>query len=157
TNQVTHFYSKRKNTAEMIKMLEKLVVKYHDQDRIFLSWDAASWHASKAFVQRVDAINAERGNAAASGPRVELAPLPSGAQFLNVIESVFSGMARAVIHNATMRLSTNANAPSIDIFANEMASSRGTHGGLAMSFGERSEFPLASARQTTARILDTVE
>ena len=100
TNQVTHFYSKRKNTAEMIKMLEKLVVKYHDQDRIFLSWDAASWHASKAFVQRVHAINAERGNAAASGPRVELAPLPSGAQFLNVIESVFSGMARAVIHNS---------------------------------------------------------
>jgi hypothetical protein len=29
-----------------------------------------------------------------------LAPLPSGAQFLNVIESVFSGMARAVVHNS---------------------------------------------------------
>jgi hypothetical protein len=29
-----------------------------------------------------------------------LLPLPSGAQFLNVIESVFSGMARAVIHNS---------------------------------------------------------
>jgi hypothetical protein len=28
------------------------------------------------------------------------APLPSGAQFLNVIESVFSGMARAIIHNS---------------------------------------------------------
>ena len=38
TNQVTHFYSKRKNTAEMIKMLEILVAKYRDQDRIFLSW-----------------------------------------------------------------------------------------------------------------------
>jgi hypothetical protein len=33
-------------------------------------------------------------------PIVETAPLPSGAQFLNVIESVFSGMARAVIHNS---------------------------------------------------------
>jgi hypothetical protein len=31
---------------------------------------------------------------------VELAPLPSGAQFLNVIESVFRGMARAIIHNS---------------------------------------------------------
>jgi len=31
---------------------------------------------------------------------VKLAPLPSCAQFLNVIESVFSGMARAVIHNS---------------------------------------------------------
>jgi hypothetical protein len=31
---------------------------------------------------------------------VALAPLPSGAQFLNVIESVFSGMARAIIANS---------------------------------------------------------
>jgi hypothetical protein len=31
---------------------------------------------------------------------VGLAPLPSGAQFLNVIESVFSGMARAIIANS---------------------------------------------------------
>ena len=33
-------------------------------------------------------------------PYVELAPLPSSAQFLNVIESVFSGMAKAIIHNS---------------------------------------------------------
>jgi len=84
----------------MINMLEVLVTKYHDQDRIFLSWDAASWHASKAFIKKVEAINAQRGDAASQVPRVELAPLPSGAQFLNVIESVFSGMARAVIHNS---------------------------------------------------------
>jgi hypothetical protein len=31
---------------------------------------------------------------------VERAPLPAGAQFLNVIESVFSGMSRAVIRNS---------------------------------------------------------
>jgi len=31
---------------------------------------------------------------------VKLAPLPTGAQFLNVIESIFSGMARAIIHNS---------------------------------------------------------
>src|SRR4029077_4871381 len=59
TNQVTHFYSTKKNTSEMIKMLETLVAKYRDQDRIYLSWDAASWHASKAFIERVDAINAQ--------------------------------------------------------------------------------------------------
>ena len=62
--------------------------------------DAASWHASRAFVQKVEAVNAERAEATSSSPRVELAPLPSGAQFLNVRESVFSGMARAVIHNS---------------------------------------------------------
>ncbi len=33
-------------------------------------------------------------------PRIETAPLPAGARFLNVIESIFSGMARAVIHNS---------------------------------------------------------
>ena len=31
---------------------------------------------------------------------MELAPLPASAQFLNVIESVFSGMAKAIIHNS---------------------------------------------------------
>jgi hypothetical protein len=34
------------------------------------------------------------------GPNICLAPLPTSAQFLNVIESVFSGLARAVIHNS---------------------------------------------------------
>jgi len=29
-----------------------------------------------------------------------LMPLPAGAQFLNVIESVFSGMARSIVHNS---------------------------------------------------------
>jgi hypothetical protein len=33
-------------------------------------------------------------------PAVALAPLPAGAQFLNVIESVFSGMARAILANS---------------------------------------------------------
>jgi hypothetical protein len=33
-------------------------------------------------------------------PLVKTAPLPAGAQFLNVIESVFSGMARGIIHNS---------------------------------------------------------
>jgi hypothetical protein len=31
---------------------------------------------------------------------VKTAPLPAGAQFLNVIESVFSGLAKGIIHNS---------------------------------------------------------
>jgi len=46
-NQVTHFYSTHKNTDEMLKLLEVLLVKYANQHRIYISWDAASWHASK--------------------------------------------------------------------------------------------------------------
>lgn len=97
-NQVTHFYSEKKNTAEMIKMMEVLLEQYPTRRRLYLSWDAASWHISKALRSRIDEHNSTaemRGE-----PCVELAPLPSGAQFLNVIESVFSGMARAVIHNS---------------------------------------------------------
>jgi len=59
-------------------MLEVLVAKYRDQDRIYLSWDAASWQASKAFIKRVDSINVQRVSPASSAPRVKLAPLPSG-------------------------------------------------------------------------------
>ena len=99
-NQVTHFYSAHKNTDEMVKLLDRLLEKYADQSRIYLSWDAASWHASKRFYARVKEINSTKYRALHKCPRVKLAPLPSRAQFLNVIESVFSGMAKAVIHNS---------------------------------------------------------
>jgi transposase len=97
-NQVTHFYSAKKNTAEMIKMMEILVDRYRDRRKLYLSWDAASWHISKRLYQRIEEHNA--AVIGLGGPAVETAPLPSGAQFLNVIESVFSGMARAIIHNS---------------------------------------------------------
>ena len=43
-------------------------------------------------------------------PIVETAPLPTGAQFLNVIESVFSGMARAIVHNSDYKTLDDAKA-----------------------------------------------
>ena len=98
TNQVTHFYSTKKDTDEMIILLDLLLQKYRHLDRIFLSWDAASWHLSKKLFKKIELHN--ENAAAAKLPLVDLAPLPAGAQFLNVIESVFSGMARAVIHNS---------------------------------------------------------
>ncbi len=100
TNQITHFYSNTKNTTEMIKLLEILLQKYVDQECIYLSWDPASWHTSKQLHEKVDEINSLDYKKKHCTPTVKLAPLPSGAQFLNVIESVFSGMARAIIHNS---------------------------------------------------------
>ena len=100
TNQVTHFYSEKKNTTEMIKLLDVLLVEYEECDKIYFSWDAASWHASKQLNKRVDTINSHEYKAEHRCPVVELVPLPSCAQFLNVIESVFSGMAKAIIHNS---------------------------------------------------------
>jgi transposase len=93
-NQVTHFYSKAKNTAEMIKLLEVLLEKYRGCDNLYLSWDAASWHASNALYEKVKGVNLPEYREAARTPVVGLVPLPTSAQFLNVIESVFSGWQR---------------------------------------------------------------
>jgi len=100
TNQITHFYSGKKNTEEMIKLLMILLKKYHDEKCIYFSWDAASWHASKKFYTTVDELNSQEYQLRCNTPLVKLAPLPARAQFLNVIESVFSGMAKAIIHNS---------------------------------------------------------
>jgi len=99
-NQITHFYAQKKDTSEMIQLLEILLTEYADQDCIYFSWDAASWHASKKLYEKVDQINSAKNRNKHSGPFVRLAPLPASAQFLNVIESVFSGMARAILHNS---------------------------------------------------------
>ncbi|WP_234683000.1 IS630 family transposase [Bradyrhizobium monzae] len=98
TNQVTHFYSEKKNTAEIIKLLDELLACNLRLSRLYLSWDSASWHMSKQLARRIASNNvmAEVTGSA----RVETAPLPAGAQFLNVIEAVFSGMARAILHNS---------------------------------------------------------
>ena len=94
TNQVTHFYSTKKNTFEMIKLVDVLIAQYHDQERLYLCWDAVSWHRSmilKNYIIDHNELNK---------PEIKLAPLPTSTQFLNVIESVFAGLARAVIHNS---------------------------------------------------------
>jgi transposase len=113
TNQITHFYSKDKNTTEMIKLLNILVEKYANQRNIYFSWDTASWHASKKLNNRVDEINSAEYKSIHTSPYVRLAPLPTCAQFLNVIESIFSGMARAIIHNSNYD-STDACMAAID-------------------------------------------
>ena len=100
TNQITHFYSTAKNTVEMIRLLDLLFEQCRGERTLYFSWDAASWHASKKLEKHVNELNEWLPSGEPRGPRVELAPLPTSAQFLNVIESVFSGMARAVIHNS---------------------------------------------------------
>jgi len=98
TNQLTHFYSRRKNTGEMIKLADMLRANYRGYRTLYLSWDAASWHISQKLAEHLDVINLTAGTDGA--PIIKTMPLPAGAQFLNVIESVFSGMARAIIHNS---------------------------------------------------------
>jgi len=84
----------------MIKLIDILLIQYSKQRCLYLSWEAASWHVSARLFERVSELNSTAMTERDRRPVVKLAPLPSSAQFLNVIESVFSGMARAVIHNS---------------------------------------------------------
>lgn len=118
TNQVIHFYSDKKNTKEMIKLLDILLEKYSDEECIYLSWDAASWHASQALYERVEEVNSTEYKNKHKSPIVKLAPLPACAQFLNIIESIFSGMSRAIIHNSNYE-SVDASKIAIDLYFQE--------------------------------------
>ncbi len=95
-------------------MAETLVDEYKGARTLYLSWDAASWHMSKKLLAFVEAHNAKSDGS----PKLELVPLPASAQFLNVIESVFSGMARAIIHNSNYP-SVGAASEAIDRYFEE--------------------------------------
>jgi hypothetical protein len=71
--------------------------------RPYLSWDAASWHVSAKLNERVSEVDLAAETGPGGTPVVKLMPLPASAQFLNVIESVFSGMAKAILHNSDYR------------------------------------------------------
>ena len=99
TNQVTWFYGRAKDTEAMIDLAEILFNQYHDKSRLYITWDAASWHGSNALTSWLDGLNSQT-QAIGDGPIIELVPLPSHSQFLDVIESIFSAMKRAVIHHS---------------------------------------------------------
>src|SRR5260370_1064565 len=82
-NQITHFYSLKKNTEEMIKMADRLRAEHRTCRTIYLSWDAASWHISRKLFSHLDEVNQQAVQD--DFPVVRTAPLPAGAQFLNVI------------------------------------------------------------------------
>lgn len=100
SNQITHFYSKKKDTEKMIRLMKLLLNDYRGCRRLYFSWDAASWHSSKKFLAEVRRVNSKKYRTLHNSPTVILKPLPARAQFLNVIEAVFSGMARAIIHRS---------------------------------------------------------
>ena len=74
TNQVTHFYSEKKNTDEMIKLLDLILEQNRHLSRIYPSRDAASWHISKRLSERIASNNVMAHVTGSTS--VELAPLP---------------------------------------------------------------------------------
>ncbi len=118
TNQITHFYSRKKDSEEMIKLLEKLLAEYTGCRRIYLSWDAASWHSSQVFLEKVKDVNRLSYRKRNNTPIVKLAPLPARAQFLNVIESIFGGLSEAIVKNSDYN-STDEAKSAIDLYFDE--------------------------------------
>ncbi len=99
TNQVTWTFVTSKDSLSMMNLLELLYNQHHDKSKLYVTWDAVSWHDSIALTDWLDQFNATTSRES-SGPVIELVPLPTSAQFLNVIEGVLSGMTSAVINNS---------------------------------------------------------
>ena len=99
TNQMTWAFVTSKDTRSMIHLLEILYNQYQTKSKLFVTWDAVAWHNSNALIEWLDRFN-ETSRRQSAGPTIELVPLPTSAQFLNVIEGVLSAMTRAVVDNS---------------------------------------------------------
>ena len=102
TNQVTSLYGRSKDTSAMIELIEILFNQYRSASKLYITWDAASWHRSNELVDWLDTFN-EGTERSGEGPLIHLVPLPTSSQFLDVIEAIFSGMKKAVIHHSNYR------------------------------------------------------
>ena len=99
TNQVTWHFLESKDSHAMMDMIEVLYNQYPTKAKLYITWDAVVWHNSGPLLEALDQFNDDT-KALSVGPIIELVPLPTSAQFLNVIEGVLSGMTRAVINNS---------------------------------------------------------
>ncbi len=94
-NQVHWFFIKNKDSNAITALIKILYYRHNEYSNLFLTWDQASWHKSKIVKACIASLNT-----LPRGPTIHALPLPSQAQFLNVIESVFGGVKRAVIFNS---------------------------------------------------------
>lgn len=98
SNQVHCAFTVAKDSLAVIHIIKFLFYKFHSHSKIYITWDSASWHKSRILNDILYDLNSR-----ISGPKVVIVPLPKKAQYLNVIEAVFSGMKRAVVHNSDYR------------------------------------------------------
>ncbi len=99
SNQMTWTWIDNKGVDTMCTFIKILHREYTTFSKLYLTWDALSSHRSKSVSKLIDQLNNDaikRG----TGPCIEIVPLPNNSQFLNVIESVFSGMKKAVVHHS---------------------------------------------------------
>lgn len=99
SNQVTWHFTEAKNTTSLLSLVEELAGQYKASSRLYFTWDALTVHSSRA-VERWLEKNNKKSAAEGKIPQIVVVPLPAKAQFLNVVESVISGMKKAVIVNS---------------------------------------------------------
>ena len=97
---------------------------------IYLTWDALASHNSKQVTGWIEEANSKEG------PKFEVCPLPSNAQFLNVVESTFGNTRKAVIHNS------------------DYASADEMRAAIASYLEERNAYFKANPRRAGSRIWD---
>lgn len=131
SNQMTWVFGSDKSSTTMLQLLNVISENRRQCSKIYLTWDAITMHYSHAVTKWV-----EEHNQAKQGPQIEVVPLPVSSQFLNVIESVFSGMKRAVI--------CNSDYASVD----EMQKA------IALHFAERNAFYRANPKRAGSKIWD---
>ena len=95
TNQVTFLFIKKRSSSEIIALLEEIKKQYFKYNKIYLTWDALTVHNSLKVKDWIKENNMKIGV-----PPIQVVPLPSRAQFLNVIEAVIGGLKKAVINNS---------------------------------------------------------
>jgi hypothetical protein len=135
TNQVTWVYGPSKDTSAMIQLIEILFNQHRAASRLYITWDAASWHRSAILVEWLDTFN-EKTERSREGPLIHLVPLPTSSQFLDVIEAIFSGMKKAVIHHSNYRSEKEMKAA------------------ISRHFVERNEYFLANPKRAGKKIWD---
>lgn len=96
---MTLVFGESKDTLSIIALIELLFNQYHNRTKLYITWDTVSWHNWNALTEWLDAFN-RTTRVTATGPIIESETLPTIPQFLNVIEGVFSGRIRPVVHNS---------------------------------------------------------
>jgi hypothetical protein len=80
-----------KDTTAVIDLIEILLNQHLNKTRLYMVWDAASWHDSTSLVDWIDAFN-RKTTETKEGPVITLVPLPSRSQFLNVMDLDLPGL-----------------------------------------------------------------
>jgi transposase len=95
SNQLTWIFTDNKKASSIVALIEALARNNASCPTFYLTWDAISAHSSKEVMGWIG-----DHNSTGKVPHIEVVPLPSKSQFLNVIEAVFGGMKKAVICNS---------------------------------------------------------